>query len=75
MEAQTGGSTVRECCKWSRTVVVNQSVKIDQSSKGLEFLAAWCRCSSRSMYSRVGMETVTSSSGASSLPWQLSSSP
>lgn len=69
MEAQTGG-IVREC-KWRY-----QSVEIDQTVQGLEFIAAWCRCRSRrSMYySPLDMEFAASSSSGA-LPWLLSSSP
>jgi hypothetical protein len=65
MEARTGGIVSEEKRRF-------QSVEIDQTFQGLDFIAAWCRCRSRSMFSPVGMEFAASR--ASSLPWHLLSS-
>lgn len=71
MEVQ-GSASGREC-KWRASLF--QSSEIDQSFQGLEFIVAWCRCRSRSMYNPLGMELAASSPGESSLPWQLLLSP
>lgn len=68
MDAETGG--VREWMSEWRTVVeaCNQN---GNQSKGLEFMAAWCRCRSRSM------EAASSGASSSSSPlmsWLLLSS-
>ena len=73
MEAGTGGE--REWISERRIVVAGCNQNENQS-KGLEFMAAWCRCRSRSMMEAASSGASSLSSSSPLMPWlQLSSSP